>query len=232
MEEEKRRRDGQCYPPSPVSSVPLCFLVKQTAAPLAGDVSMFLLLLLLLFDTHAGGNLTLNPTSVSVLRDFMSTNKRGLAAYETKKKKGGRLEECVFIPGVWLRWFCLNCEEVRRRECDFISSLDCFERKANRETLETTGLSWAAIYLSPGFCSLECAFCVSFLLNCTSAFISATRSHAFCWVFLSVFFFSHKSQLFTPGSSLSYIWQAWVYGDDWWGSQTFLLDVDAELTVC
>lgn len=45
-------------------------------------------MLLLLFDTHAGGKqiIPLNPTSVSFLRDFTSTDERGLAKQEMLKE--------------------------------------------------------------------------------------------------------------------------------------------------
>lgn len=88
-----------------------------------------------------------------------------------------------FYTWVWLRSFFLSTAEIWtvqrwKRENDFIFSFGCcWEKKPTRETcwLKLTGLSWAAIYLSPGFCSLECALSV-FLLT---FIISATRSLAF-----------------------------------------------------
>lgn len=140
-----------------------------------------------------------------------------------------RLEECVLFFLYWgvvvmIHSWNLNWEEVRRRQTGFTSSLGCCccfffsQRKANRETcwLKLTGLSWAAIYLSPGFCSLECAFCF-FFSHCLHfltiwLFSSVPQDH-FCFSFFSFFlqFFSNKSQFNTASSLLSHTWQAWMY---------------------
>lgn len=102
----------------------------------------------------------------------------------------------------------LNCEEVRRRETGFALGLGCFlKRKANRDTcgLKSLRLSRAAICLSPGLRSLECAFSVSHCLHphCASVFISA--EHQFCFCFGLSLQFSQKSQstLLVPNGLIS-----------------------------
>lgn len=82
------------------SSAPSFYKANESAVLRAGVISM---LPLLLFDTHAGGNLTFYSFR-SHLRDFM----RG---FKTGKARGIMQEECVFVPGcggdhicVRLRW--------------------------------------------------------------------------------------------------------------------------------
>lgn len=155
---------------------------------------MLLPLPLLLFDTHAGGNLTLNPTSVSVLRDFMSTNKMGIGGV---RKPGGwrrRLEECVFILGY-------GCDEPRgvgEERARFYLQPWQFEWKANRDVLTRTNGTFLGCCLSVSrvlftWMRQTIFFCHCLLTYCSSSFISATRSHAFCSVFVLLFFSPHKN---------------------------------------
>lgn len=107
----------------------------------------------------------------------------------------------------------LNCEEVRRRETGFALGLGCFlKRKANRDTrgLKSLRLSRAAICLSPGLRSLECAFSVSHCLHlhCASVFISATASILF--LFWSVLAVLSEISVNTASSLWSHIRQAWM----------------------
>lgn len=144
------------------------------------------------------------PTSVSVVRHVMSSHKKGISntgnALGIVQRK--RPEECVFVPGYGIEM------EVRKRGTDVTSSLGCFflRRKADREPcwLKLTGLSWAAIYLSPRVLftwNAPSLFFFSSLTSLLSDCFHQCHKITFVLYFWSVFaVFSHQPQC-NPASS-------------------------------
>lgn len=119
----------------------------QTAAPNTGDIST-----LLLFDTHAGGNLTdysfKSHLSISPQETSCPLIKRGLARQE--RLEGSYKEDDWRNVFLYLGMVTAEIWPVRRRETGFISSLGCFfrEESQQRDMLTQTNRTFLGCYLS------------------------------------------------------------------------------------